>query len=59
MSDLSYSEGGIDFINFLDQVKTATETRILYYEGLFDLGNAISRLEKVMYSSLRKEGYLK
>lgn len=58
VADLSYSEGGIDFINFLDQVKTATETRIRYYEGLFDLGNAISRLEKVMYSSLRKEGYL-
>jgi outer membrane protein TolC len=58
VADLSYSEGGIDFINFLDQVKTATETRMRYYEGLFDLSNAISRLEKVMYSSLRKEGYL-
>lgn len=58
VADLSYSEGGIDFINFLDQVKTATETRIRYYEGLFNLSNAISRLEKVMYSSLRKEGYL-
>jgi outer membrane protein TolC len=58
VADLSYSEGGIDFINFLDQVKTATETRMRYYEGLFDLNNAVSRLEKVMYSSLRKEGYL-
>lgn len=58
VADLSYSEGGIDFINFLDQVKTSTETRMRYYEGLFDLSNAISRLEKVMYSSLRKEGYL-
>jgi Outer membrane protein len=58
VADLSYSEGGIDFINFRDQVKTATETRVRYYEGLFDLSNAISRLEKVMYSSLRKEGYL-
>ncbi|MBP7055704.1 MAG: TolC family protein [Candidatus Omnitrophica bacterium] len=58
IADLSYSEGGIDFINFLDQVKTATETRIRYYEGLFGLSTAISQLEKVMYSSLRKEGYL-
>ena len=58
VADLSYSEGGTDFINFRDQVKTATETRMRYYEGLFDLSNAISRLEKVMYSSLRKEGYL-
>jgi len=58
VADLSYSEGGTDFINFRDQVKTATETRVRYYEGLFDLSNAISRLEKVMYSSLRKEGYL-
>jgi len=57
VADLSYSEGGIDFINFLDQVKTATETRMRYYEGLFALGNAISRLEQVMYTSLRKEGY--
>jgi Outer membrane protein len=58
VADLGYSEGGIDFINFRDQVKTATETKIRYYEGLFELSNAISRLEKVMYSSLRKEGYL-
>ena len=57
VADLSYSEGGIDFINFLDQVKTATETRMRYYEGLFALGNAISRLEQVMYTSLRKEVY--
>lgn len=59
LADLSYSEGGIDFINFLDQVTTATETRTRYYEGLFNLSNAVNRLEKVMYESLRKEGYLK
>jgi outer membrane protein TolC len=59
LADMRYSEGEIDFINFLDQVRTANQTRIKYYEGLFILTNAISRLEKAVYTSLRKEDYLK
>lgn len=59
VADLSYSEGDIDFINFLDQVRTATQTRIQYYRGLYELNNAISRLEITIYASLRKESYLK
>lgn len=59
LADMRYSEGEIDFINFLDQVRTANQTRIKYYEGLFSLTNAISRLEKAVYTSLRKEEYLK
>ena len=59
LADLRYSEGEIDFINFLDQVRTANQTRIEYYEGLFDLNNAISKLEKAVYASFRKEDYLK
>jgi len=59
LADLRYNEGEIDFINFLDQVRTATGTRVKYYTGLFNLNNTISRLEKVIYTSLRKEGYLK
>jgi len=59
LTDLRYSEGEIDFINFLDQVRTANQTRIKYYEGLFSFINAISRLEKAVYTSLRKEEYLK
>ncbi len=59
LADLRYSEGEIDFINFLDQVRTANHTRIEYYQGLFSLINAISRLEKVVYVSLRKEKYFK
>jgi outer membrane protein TolC len=59
LADMRYSEGGIDFVNFLDQVRTATETRMRYYEGLFELQSSVNKLEKVTYTSLRKEGYLK
>ena len=59
LADLRYSEGEIDFINFLDQVRIANQTRIKYYEGLFSLTNTISQLEKAVYTSLRKEKYLK
>jgi len=59
VADLRYSEGEIDFLNFLDQVRRATETRMSYYEGLFERSNAISRLEKTVYASLRKENYFR
>ena len=59
LANLRYSEGELGFLNFLDQVKTATQTRVKYYEGLFSLTRAISELEKTVYSSVRKEGYLK
>ena len=59
LANLRYSEGEIDFINYLDQVKTATETRIRYYEGLFNLNKSINELEKIVYSSLRQEDYFK
>lgn len=59
LANLRYSEGEIDFINYIDQVKTVAETRVHYYEGLFNLNKSISELEKVVYSSLRQEDYLK
>ena len=59
LANLRYSEGEIDFINYLDQVRTATETRVRYYEGLFSLNQAISELEKTIYSSVREEDFLK
>lgn len=59
LANLRYSEGETDFINYLDQVKTATETRVQYYEGLFNLNKSINELERVIYSSLRGEDYLK
>jgi cobalt-zinc-cadmium efflux system outer membrane protein len=59
LSELGYREGHIDFINYLDQVRTAKETRFRYYEGLFNLNKTISDLEKAIYASLREEEFLK
>ena len=59
LANLRYSEGEIDFINYLDQVRTATETRVRYYEGLFNLNQTISELEKAIYASVREEDFLK
>lgn len=58
LANLRYGEGEIDFINFLDQTRTSTQTRVKYYEGLFSLNNAVSELEKTVYASVRKEAYL-
>ena len=58
LANLRYGEGEIDFINFLDQTRTSTQTRVKYYEGLFSLNKAINELEKTIYASVRKEGYL-
>lgn len=59
LADLSYSEGEMDFINYLDQVRTVAETRVQYYEGLFNLNSAVTELEKNVYTSMRKEAYLR
>ena len=59
LADLRYSEGEIDFINYLDQIKAVTESRVGYYESLFKLNDALSNMEKTIYASLRGEGYLK
>lgn len=58
LANLRYSEGEIDFINFLDQVRTVTATRVEYYEGLFNFNSTVTELEKIVYSSIRKEAYL-
>ncbi|OGX26289.1 MAG: hypothetical protein A3D10_04685 [Omnitrophica WOR_2 bacterium RIFCSPHIGHO2_02_FULL_48_11] len=59
LADLGYREGEIDFINYRDQVKTATETKVRYYEGLYNLDQNISELERASYGSLREEEFLK
>lgn len=59
LADLRYSEGDLDFINYLDQVRAVTESRVGYYGSLFRLNDALSGMEKTIYSSLRGEGYLK
>ena len=59
LADLRYSEGDLDFINYLDQVRTVNETRTRYYEGLFELSSAVNELEKSAYVSFRKEEFFK
>lgn len=59
LADLRYSEGDIDFINYLDQVRVVTESRVGYYKSLFKLNEAVSNMEKTIYASLRGEEYLK
>ncbi len=58
LADLGYSEGEIDFLSYLDRVRTAAETRVRYYEGLYNLNSAVTELEKAVYMSMRKEAYL-
>lgn len=57
LANLRYSEGKIDFLNYLDQIKTATQAKVNYYEGLFQLSRSISVLEASIYSSLRQEDF--
>ena len=59
LAALRYKEGEVDFLNYLDQVRTAKEAGFRYYEGLFNLSKAISALEKAIYASLREEEFLK
>jgi len=57
LANLKYSEGEIDFLNYLDQIKTARQSKVNYYEGLFHLSRSISALEALIYSSLRQEEF--
>ncbi len=59
LAGLRYKEGEIDFINYLDQVKASMDSRMQYYQGLCQLNQSISALEKSIYSSLRGEEFLK
>ena len=59
LADLNYREGEIDFINYRDQVKTAIETKVRYYEGVYNLDQSINELERAIYGSLREEEFLK
>lgn len=59
LAGLRYKEGEIDFINYLDQIKASMDSRMQYYQGLYQLSQSISVLEKSIYSSLRGEEFLK
>ncbi len=59
LAGLRYKEGELDFINYLDQVKASMDSRMQYYQGLYQISHSISALEKSIYSSLRGEEFLK
>jgi len=59
LAGLRYSEGEIDFLNYLDQILASMDSRMQYYEGLYRLNQSITALEKAIYSSLREEDFLK
>jgi len=55
LANLRYSEGKIDFLNYLDQVKAATQAKVDYYQALFNLTRSVSELEVFLAQSLRQE----
>jgi len=58
LANLRYSEGKIDFLNYLDQIRTATQSKVNYYRTLFNLSQSISELEVFLAQSLRQEEFL-
>ena len=57
LANLRYSEGKIDFLNYLDQIKAATQSKVNYYQALFNLSRSISELEVFLAQSLRQEDF--
>jgi outer membrane protein TolC len=58
LAGLRYGEGHIDFLNYLDQLQASLDSRMRYYQGLYQLNQNINKLEKAIYSSLREEAFL-
>jgi outer membrane protein TolC len=58
LAQLHYDEGKLDLVGYLDQIRTAKDTKQQYYERLFELTQSITKLESIVYISIRKEGYL-
>ena len=58
LAGLRYGEGHIDFLNYLDQLLASMDSRMQYYQGLYQLNQNINMLEKAVYSSLREEAFL-
>lgn len=59
LANLRYGEGKIDFLNYLDQVRTAAQSKVNYYKALFALGFSVTQLEASIHLSLRQEDFLK
>ncbi|MDP2653157.1 MAG: TolC family protein [Candidatus Omnitrophota bacterium] len=58
LAHLRYREGKIGFTDYLDQVKTAAQAKVNYYEALYDLERSINSLEVAIYTPLRQEDFL-
>ena len=58
LAQLHYDEGKLDLVGYLDQIRTAKDTKQQYYERLFELTQSITKLESIVNISIRKEGYL-
>lgn len=59
LAGLRYGEGHIDFLNYLDQLLASWDSKMRYYQGLYQLNHNVNKLEKAVYSSLRDEVFLK
>lgn len=59
LAGLSYREGEIGFVDYLDQVQTSLDSRIQYYQGLYTLNQTLNALEQAVYQSVRQEEFLK
>lgn len=57
LANLRYSEGKIDFLNYLDQTRSSTQTKLGYYQAVFNLSRSISELEVYLSQSLRQEDF--
>jgi cobalt-zinc-cadmium efflux system outer membrane protein len=58
LANLRYSEGKIDFLNYLDQIRMATQSKVNYYRALFNLSQSVGELEVFLARSLRQEDFL-
>jgi outer membrane protein TolC len=59
LADLRYGEGKISYLDYIDQVKTVTQTRLNYSKSIFNFNQRVTKLEQATYSSVRNEKYLK
>ncbi len=59
LADLHYGEGKISYLDYIDQVKTVTQTRLSHAKSIYHFNQSVTRLEQVIYSSVRNENHLK
>lgn len=59
LASLRYQEGDIGLLEFLDQVDAGSGAQVEHARRLFDLNVAVTRLERAVHCSLRKEDFLR